>query len=277
MKFWSFLVSLRPMNWLLVVLSHLMILYYGSGTDWLKFFSLITLPIVLVMISGYLINNYLDKQKDTVNAKRNRPEISRSMLFSTSVILNLSAFLLSSLYDYRWCIVVMASSVLLYLYARIFSNWPLVGNFIVALLSTLSVGVILWVSGDFSIEMESLYILLVLIFGISLKREMIKDIEDIEGDHQSNAQTLPILMGVKFTKAVISVLQLAVSFFLFFWARYWFDTNSTEYAYLLILAIFGLILTVYLIWAKNKKEYHRLSSLYKLYMFLGLIIITFIP
>lgn len=265
------------MNWLLVSLSHLMILHYGSGTDWLKFFSLITLPIVLVMISGYLINNFLDKQKDKINAKKHRPEISRTMLLSTNIVLNLSAFLLSYSYDYRWSIVVMASSVLLYLYAKILSNWPLVGNFVVAFLSTLSVGVIIWVSGDFSIEMESLYILLVLIFGISLKREMIKDIEDIEGDRLSKAQTLPIWIGVKFSKAVISVLQLAISFFLFFWSRYWFDSNSTEYAYLLILAIFGLVLMVYLIWAKKKKEYHRLSSLYKLYMFLGLIIITFIP
>jgi len=70
-----------------------------------------------------------------------------------------------------------------------------VGNFTVALLATLPVFV----------SMKISIILAFFAFMLTFSREIIKDIEDMEGDKSKNLKTFPLLVGVNLSLALVFV------------------------------------------------------------------------
>jgi len=59
-------------------------------------------------------------------------------------------------------------------------------------------------------------------FLINLIREIVKDIEDIQGDHVARYRTLPIILGAQRTARIASVLCLItltlISWYTIFWS-----------------------------------------------------------
>ena len=102
-------------------------------------------------------------------------------------------------------------------------------------------------------------------------REIIKDIEDINGDLKIKAKTLPIVLGRKraskvafFFSAVLLVVLLVV-----------LQSLKEEYLLLfygLIFILLPLLYFMYKLWiSKTKKDFSKLSNLMKLIMLFGIL------
>jgi 4-hydroxybenzoate polyprenyltransferase len=263
--------------------------------DWM--FALLVLATVLIAAAGYVINDVYDIETDEINKPGKNQigkTISEEMGFNIFIGLNIVAliigfYLSNKVMKTSFLGIFIISSMLLYLYATSWKKIAIVGNLIIALLTAFSVLII----GMFDIipaiysENEALMKTLLSIlfdyalfaFLVNFLREIVKDIEDINGDYNQGMNTLPILIGTQRTAKISAVFGLAIVCVLF-----WYINKNLMDNGLLIATIYGLIALVaplvffsIKIWsAKTQKEFHLMSSLLKLVIFLGILFILII-
>jgi 4-hydroxybenzoate polyprenyltransferase len=111
----------------------------------------------------------------------------------------------------------------------------------------------------------------------TLIREIIKDIEDFEGDSAYGRSTMPVLLGIKFTKVVVIILILAIiASLIYVYVRFLYynpggkpDLISLGWFFLFLILPF--LYTLYrLLVAREKKDYHYCSNITKLIMLAGI-------
>jgi 4-hydroxybenzoate polyprenyltransferase len=114
-------------------------------------------------------------------------------------------------------------------------------------------------------------------FVISLIREVIKDLEDMEGDRKYGCKTMPILWGVNASKVFISVWLIVLIATLVILQLYVIQLGwwlSIMYCLILIVApliyVFKKLFT-----AKTASDFHHLSVMIKLVMFTGILSMIF--
>ncbi len=104
-------------------------------------------------------------------------------------------------------------------------------------------------------------------------REVVKDAEDMEGDLDSNCNTIPIVLGIPKTKvllAAIAMITLSALAYLSFLQLSGGDTIA--FLYVTVLLNLPLLLMIYrIITAKEKKDYSFISLLIKLIMLFGVL------
>ena len=110
-------------------------------------------------------------------------------------------------------------------------------------------------------------------FLVSLIRELVKDMEDFEGDTAYGKHTLPVKYGIKISKIVVSILISILLIFIFYVVvKYKHDYKTIVYVLLFIVA--PIIYTFWLIInAVNKDNYSKASLVYKIIMIMGLLYI----
>ncbi|WP_405264508.1 UbiA family prenyltransferase [Methanobrevibacter sp.] len=206
-----YLEILRPGNALMGAISIILIAIIDKT---------ISIPIVLAMITvffetaaGNVINDYFDYNIDLVN-KPERPipsgRISLEngkryayLLFAAGTV---CGFLISYL-TANWIpfIIVLIADVVLYLYAYKLKATPLIGNLAVGFMTGFG-----FVFGGFTINNPSIVMTSIFLgffaFVMTTAREIIKDIEDVEGDRKDGARTLPILIGKKKPAILATIL-----------------------------------------------------------------------
>ncbi|HEX7357639.1 MAG TPA: UbiA family prenyltransferase, partial [Ignavibacteriaceae bacterium] len=110
---------------------------------------------------------------------------------------------------------------------------------------------------------------------VNLIREIVKDIQDIEGDSKLNYKTFPILFGITKSKHLITI----VTIFLILSTLYPFITRLYNIEYLIIIMILVnplLILCLKFLYdPKWNNKLNTLSNFYKLNMIFGLAAIYF--
>jgi 4-hydroxybenzoate polyprenyltransferase len=113
---------------------------------------------------------------------------------------------------------------------------------------------------------------------INLCREILKDIEDIDGDHALEMRTLPIVIGrLRATKVVF-----ALSILLQFLIVYYIISEIYEYYiavvyFLLCIVAPLLVFSIKIFTAETKKEFQHLSNLLKFVMLFGVLSILLYP
>jgi 4-hydroxybenzoate polyprenyltransferase len=110
-------------------------------------------------------------------------------------------------------------------------------------------------------------------FGVSLIREIIKDIEDFEGDERAQCKTLPIIAGVKRSKVVLVILT-AITAASIAWVLYSYFYGNPVISMWNLVAIFEvpfIALAYLIITASVKKDFHFASSFTKIIMVLGIL------
>jgi 4-hydroxybenzoate polyprenyltransferase len=116
-------------------------------------------------------------------------------------------------------------------------------------------------------------------FIINFIREVVKDLQDINGDSNQGMNTLPIVFGVKRTAKLI----FGLSFIPLICIIYYINTNlfasgliyGTLYGLVFILA--PLLYFTIKIWsAKTTQDFHHLSSVLKWILFFGILSIVVI-
>ncbi len=201
--------------------------------DHLHFF-LLVFSSVAITAAGYVINDYFDMKTDLLN----RPstvivgrKISRRGAMITHIFLN-ALGVLTGIY-LAWYIDILSLGIayllaagILWFYSTTYKRQFLIGNLIVAVFTA----VVPFVVVIFEIPLlnkayrevliandMNLNYLLAWVGGFSffaflstLIREIIKDIEDFEGDSAYGRNTMPVLIGIRFTKIVVVILILCI-------------------------------------------------------------------
>jgi len=101
-------------------------------------------------------------------------------------------------------------------------------------------------------------------------REIIKDIEDFEGDQAYGRKTMPIVLGVINSKVVIITLILTTLFSLLYLYFRFFLGDIITLVYFILFLISPLVFLVYkIIVAHTKPDYRKASNLAKIIMLAG--------
>jgi 4-hydroxybenzoate polyprenyltransferase len=176
---------------------------------------LIFISVIITTASGYLINNYYDLNSDKINNK-NIEDLSKTFYrncYLLHLFTSLLVLFISNLSP-GWLNLVIISHILVYLYSVKLQHWLIIGNLVVALLSSTVLLIPYWLAGTFW-ELENFnlsenlnQIFVIFCFLLTIKREIVKDMEDIQGDLKTGSYTLAIVAGQKFCKVILSVLVL---------------------------------------------------------------------
>ncbi len=260
-------------------------------------FIFLVLASVLIAAAGYIINDYFDLNIDQVN----KPDkvvvnvlISRRWVIFWHMILSLLGlfFTVSALpiAEY-WYLVLgnLASIILLWFYSTNFKKQLLIGNVLISLLTAWVIGIIFF--SKYLLKLNTLlevdtnkvrFFRLTILYAsfafiISLIREVIKDMEDMEGDRKYGCRTMPILWGLNASKVFVAVwiiVLVSVLVILQFYVLPFGWWQSALYCLLFIIAPLIWIL-LKLFKAQSAEDFHRLSAVIKLVMFTGILSMLF--
>src|SRR6185437_4451727 len=258
-----------------------------------RLFFLLAASSVLIAAAGYIINDYFDLNIDRVN-KPKRLVVDRIIKRRWTIlwhwILSGLGLLLSLYVSWRLrnpliALANLSCVILLYFYSTTFKRKLLIGNVIISLL-TAWVILVLYVAefrltalGDahYQLLFSSLFKFAIVYssfaFLLSLIREVVKDIEDMDGDMKYGCRTMPIVWGVNVAKVfagTLTVVLLGALVILQFYVlqKAWFPLTAYGVA-LVDLPLLYILRNLYT--AQTKKDYHRLSNTIKLVMLAGIL------
>ena len=247
-------------------------------------FFILVISCVLIAAGGYIINDIEDIEIDSLNKPDKKiveNQISKDQalnVYSALTFLGvLGGFFLSYVKGYAYIgIINLITAGMLYFYATSYKCIPILGNVIISLLSALVI-VIVIVPELFAKDHPGVMLMVAVYaffsFMTTLIREIIKDIEDIEGDQQFGCSTLATTIGVTKAKWASIILTFSVVSLLIYaqiFSRQW--ESILPFAYICIfidLPFFILLRKLYL--AEKKSDFHKASFWLKLIMFTGII------
>ncbi|MFC4739236.1 geranylgeranylglycerol-phosphate geranylgeranyltransferase [Flavobacterium ponti] len=258
-------------------------------------FVLLIIATVCIAAAGYIINNIVDQETDTIS----KPEkvivgkhISEKAAYNYYLAFNivgviLGFFVANIIFKESFAAIFIVVSFVLYLYATQFKQSLLAGNFLVSFLVAFSIILV----GVFDLypvitpdNRQFLNVLFQIILDYSLFaflltfiREVVKDIEDYEGDLKTGMNTLPIVIGKEKTQKII----FGLSFIPLLALLYYLNANFTNLEYVIYYTL-GLVVAPMLyfivkLWqAKTQKDFNHLSTVLKFIMITGILSIIVI-
>ncbi len=259
-------------------------------------FILLVLATVLTAAAGYIINDSFDYERDKT-ANRDTVignGISQDKAFQLFMWLNIIAigigfYISFAINFYKLGIIFILISGLLWFYSQSYKKSLLLGNFIIALLASLVPLIILpyEILLQYDINKQHLidigvnlnkinYTVLsfsAYAFILTFIREIIKDIEDEEADSIHDYRTLPIVAGIKTAKFFAAILTIATIVSIIYILINFLTYSSLILIYAGIFVILPLsFLTIWILFAKNQKDFHKISIFTKIIMFAGVLL-----
>ncbi|AWM13298.1 geranylgeranylglycerol-phosphate geranylgeranyltransferase [Flavobacterium sp. NRK F10] len=240
--------------------------------DWKLF--LIVLASSLSIASGYIINNFYDAKKDLIN----RPKkvmidrlVSQSTKLKVYFTVNFIVVILMSFISWRAVFFFSAYIFLIWFYSHKLKRYPMIGNLTAVLLAVLPFfGVLMYFKNFYHVIFAHATFLFLLI----LIRELVKDLENIEGDLANNYQTIPVRFGERTAKTIITFLTVFSIIPVYFLTEIYNVGYMEIYFY---ISYFLLILFLIQLWKVNKKEmYVKLHFLLKIIILSGVFCIVLI-
>ena len=294
----KYLKLIRYQNLLLLAFMQLIFRYgflkfqniFLSLNDWQ--YGLLVLATVLIAAAGYVINDILDQETDYDNDKGNvivGKLISEKAAYNFYFVLNITGvcigyYLASVIHKPSFAGAFIIISATLYMYATSLKQMLLIGNIVVALLLSFSVIII----GLFDLlpatyegnqrEMGVMFSILIdyaiFAFIINLIREIVKDMEDVEGDYNNGMNTLAIAIGLGKTSKIVGVLGIIATSILLWYINSNLMSSKLYYTviYGLLFVVAPMIFFVVKVWnAKSKEEFRLLSTVLKWIIFFGIL------
>lgn len=293
---------LRWKNLLLIILVQTLIKYalfpvFQVDTalqDWQ--FVLLVLATICLASAGNIINDIYDVETDSIN----KPDrviigkyISEKTGYSIFITLNvigvaIGFYLSHAVNKSGFFALFVIISVLLYLYASYLKRTFLIGNITISVLVSLSliivglydlIPVITFENQD---NQRLVFKLLLeyagMAFVLNFIREIIKDIEDIDGDHASGMQTLPVIIGRSRASKIAFILSFLPLGILVYYVIMVLYNKPLEVGYFTFLIIGPLVYVIIeLFSAKTKKEHRKISNALKLVMLTGVLSLLLYP
>jgi 4-hydroxybenzoate polyprenyltransferase len=186
-------------------------------------FLLLSLSTVLIAAAGYIINDYFDVKIDIIN----RPEkmvldksIPRRHAIILHTVFNVIAIALAlklarEAGHYEWIWLQLVCSVLLWFYSTRYKRMFIIGNVVVALLTSFTILTLIiyepvmhrYVFAEIFTRTSYSYldinpvwflgIYAYFAFILTWMREIVKDMEDFKGDAEDGCMTMPIKWGLQ--------------------------------------------------------------------------------
>jgi geranylgeranylglycerol-phosphate geranylgeranyltransferase len=226
------------------------------------------LVVFLISGAGNAINDYYDFKIDSIN-RPERPIPSgrvklKEALYLSYFLFALGTFLAFSIQQICGFIAFFNSSMLI-LYAKTLKSTPFLGNLSIGYLtgSTFLFGASVFGFGG----LKALFVLFVLSALAITAREIVKDIEDMEGDQIEGIDTLPLRIGAK--KA--SYIAVLIGFLAIFLSPlpYLMSVLGLRYLYFVLLADLGFFAAIHQILALKNPA--KSSKMFKIAMFFALL------
>ena len=259
-------------------------------------FGIFILSVCLIAAGGNVINDYFDYQIDLINKPQKlviKKEIPFQNAMTGYLVLTVAGILGGFLTG--WLLGVLKigfffgfAAILLYGYSETFKRKLLTGNLIIAFLGFMSI-LMLWVIEFFALRNSAgafvnvfpSFLKINLIMGgyalfaflTTLVREIIKDIEDIEGDKVNGCRTLPIATSIHTARLVLFGLIILMIIVLIPCQIICLGNNMQLLAFYIIPAIQlpFIWLLIRLFKAKSKIDYHVASTSMKWIMLAGIL------
>lgn len=299
---------IRPKNLAIVALSQLLMymvyimplvsedgIVLGGSLWWL-----FIIDTVLIAASGYVINDIFDQKSDLFN-KPSRLYIGTDAIsvsfawyyyFGLVLVGFAIALFIAFQIDKMHLLGIYPFAVgSLYLYSKYFKKWPLIGNLVVAIFCAFVPGILLYAEWEvISVLYESdrtgfdfiVYLFIAYIsfaFLSTMVRELIKDLEDAEGDRLAGYKTLPIATNQKTTKgtSILFGVLLLLSYAIWVLPFYGSETALIVMPFAIFMALFTLVILYLIVFAENKYHFTQISKRLKILMIVSLFIFLCIP
>lgn len=281
---------IRPVNLLIIAATMLVIFIKYKNEEaenYIINIILLILPAILTAAGGYTVNDIYDIEADKIN-KPERLFVGHHLSVRQSWILyfllSIASIGISCLFSLQYAIVNICLMGLLYLYSLKLKGLPLIGNLVVALCSSAVIATCILsnTDGDSVVKFETYagffnfgsYI--VFAFFVSLIRELVKDMQDIQGDTAVGLKTYPIVAGIKGARILIYIfcgMEIIVC------GLYSFITWGLDmYSSSVIMGIITISLFVFINYfsrSKSSDEFGKASKFLKYIMFAGVINLIF--
>ncbi len=227
----------------------------------------------LIDAGGNIINDFFDVEIDKVN-KPHRPIpaglISKKFALVLYFLTTFGGLIISLLLNKISFAIAFISVIVIFLYSFRLKRIPLIGNLTVAFMT----GLAFIFAGSVVNNFKDSPFPFVFAFMVNLGREIIKDIEDIEGDLKVGIKTLPAVVGEKFSAVIACVILGAlipitlVPYFIGIY-NYLFILIITAVDVGIVYVIVSLVRNI------ERENLNRLSNILKFEMLIGLSAIYF--
>lgn len=258
---------------------------------------LLVLATISIMAGGYVINNIFDVDTDTINKPQNvvvGTFISEKAAYNLYFILTcfgvaIGFYLSRVVQKPTFATVFVICAALLYVYSNGLKQIPIIGNLIIALLASLSIlnigffNILPSIYSDNEVFMKTILSVLtdyaVFAFFLHFAREIIKTIEDYEGDKAFEISTVATSFGIKTAKFLSFITLVVFISYLVYYMLENLAQNMYTVAYFIVFMIAPLLfITIKIFSAQAKEDFTFLSKSLKFVMFttiLSLVVILF--
>ncbi len=263
-------------------------------------FFLLVFSTVLLAASGYVINDYFDLRTDRINRPENiivgklvkrRIALLLHVLFSfTGVFIGLYLAYITRKENYVFMYIFIPA--ILWSYSTTLKKQVLIGNLAISLLTaivpyivvSLEFAALQRVHGREIIDTTACSLawfwttgFAFFAFITTLTREIIKDIQDIPGDKAIGCKTLPIEIGIPYSKAIVSILSIAsvIAILIIFYLIPELKDIPFANIYLLVFIIIPYFFLVYsVITAATPNDFKKASAISKWIILFGVLFIA---
>lgn len=272
-KMLAIIKIVRPLNILITFLVVIVAAFICSNEKTLtEKILLAAISASFIAASGNIVNDIFDYNIDLIN-RSNRPLPANEMTINFAIFLYLFFTCLGLIFaqqvSWESFFIAVFVSLILLLYSFLLKQIPLLGNIAVSVCTALA-----FIYGGVAVNSwEASIIPAIFAFLINLIREIIKDIEDIEGDEKNNVITFPSKFGIQKTKNVLTFIIIILIGFTFY--PFIKEIYSIEY-FIIILLTVDLLLVYFIREIKSNMFIYKISTiskLLKLSMIFGLIAI----
>lgn len=301
----NFLNLIRYKNLLFIAIIQILI-YYAVINPTLNIFGLhsllsnwtilsLCIGTLCIAAGGYVINDYFDIKIDRINHPE-RLIVSNSIskktamkIYQTLTVIGVLCGMMASslLKSMTIGLIFIIVPGMLWFYSASYKRQLIVGNIIVALLAALvpllpliaEAGALHAEYNELIKETQILYTLYSYVCGfalfaflLTLAREIIKDLEDEQGDREMECHTIAIVWGNFVAKIVASVIFIIVNILLAY-AVFVLIPNNYEITkhYFIYGILIPSICTIILLWSKQCTAYKNASNLTKFIMLIGIL------
>ena len=273
-------ILLRPVNLGIIILTMTLFMFHASQWNiqnlrWPDAL-FVVLAVLFTAAAGYVINDILDIEEDIINKPEKRiiakhVSIRSGIIFYIILLLGSLAFgFLTGLSMGLVCVMI---SVLLYFYSSDLKGTTLWGNLLVSLMN----GVVVFFSAQGVDEKFNGYFAeyAFLAFLITMVREVVKDIEDMEGDKTREYETFPIVYGARKSvwlgMGTLTLLNFHMVYLITESKNLYFGVFSGVFVLLPVFYFYHQLLT-----ADEKADYTRIQRRLKWLMVSGILSVVFL-
>lgn len=275
MSWTAYIVVIRPVNVLMTFVSVMVVLFVSTAGSMVGAWQpavLAALSASLICAGANVINDVFDVEIDRIN-KPGRPVASGALTVRAAriywMLLSVIGVTCSVWINWGCVSIALSAAVVLFAYSACLKQTPLWGNLTVSALTGLA-----FLYGGLAIGRlrDALWPALFSVL-FHFGREILKDVEDIEGDVARGARTFPIAFGRTNALILTTAVFLAVM-----WATLIaFLTGFYEWPFMLVVGVTVYPVLVYSTWSMwrdtTPANLHRLNNMLKADMAAGVIAI----